>query len=814
MTSSRFVFLQILPIVLMSACTQRAEVQHASLATPKLDPSVRVQTLDNGLTVVAQEVDGADWMSVRLVVEAGGQHQRADELGVAHALEHMAFNGIEHFEGGEMVRWFEEQGVAFGQHQNASTSWTHTVYRLDVPNRDEVVDTSLVVLRSWMDGITLDPTEVEAERGVLIEERRLRSQRVLPENVERFEKLAGSEAALAALTAEQLRGFYDAWYRPERMTVVVTGSRDASAMVSELAERFADVRARGPERELEEGTSAQAIRAEPYVKVIDGPPKWVSAAIAVVPPTSGEVGSIEDVVRQQLARAVAHQALEKVLPAAAVKAQLGFEVTSADALQRVVQALGRLSRDRKNLEVEEARALIRSARLPSATARSRADGIALFVVRGEHPATDPVAMHERMREILSSMSTDAVHEELEQLLQPENLIVSASGLGSREEVVALVESAWRSSPERIELAETSGLREPVEARTTEAGDPLASAVVVDEKVEDGVQQWRLSNGVQMAFRQNDRLEKFRLLVWSPRGHGDLALDGAAPVARLRQERVPAMGGTSAFASMLMVELEADKLAEQLELIGETLVLDEADNPWWRWAFDDPSVVRIVVEGPKADALGALLPKSLANLTEVGLEQPEGLAPLVAERAVANPGAHGFMMVSTSGDSATIQMMFSAPWAPSRDALATRSAAYFALEGYFREAIREVMGATYSVGVKLERTFVGSEPGLRVSVLFHTDVKRKSEVIEASKQLVETLRRDGFSSDVAHRAIRLAEETDVRRWHDAWAPRVIADLEMGIPLEDAVVSGEQRVEPEDLNAFVRSQLASVTEVIEL
>src|SRR5215471_9994320 len=139
------------------------------------DAAVRTGTLSNGLKYfVRQNSRPAKRVSLRLAVKAGSINEADDQQGLAHLIEHMAFNGSTHFKAGEMFAYFERVGARLGPHVNAYTSFDETVYMLDLPtDNPEVVAKGLTALADDASGLTLSQEEVDKERPVVIEEWRL-----------------------------------------------------------------------------------------------------------------------------------------------------------------------------------------------------------------------------------------------------------------------------------------------------------------------------------------------------------------------------------------------------------------------------------------------------------------------------------------------------------------------------------------------------------------------------------------------------------------------------------------------------------------
>ena len=135
-----------------------------------IDPAVRSGTLSNGLQfLIRRNGRPANRVSLRLAVNAGSMQEESDQRGLAHFIEHMAFNGSENFKPGELVAFLESIGARFGPHVNASTSFDETIYMLDVPtDRDGYVDKGLLALRDFAAGVSLLPDEVDKERGVVL----------------------------------------------------------------------------------------------------------------------------------------------------------------------------------------------------------------------------------------------------------------------------------------------------------------------------------------------------------------------------------------------------------------------------------------------------------------------------------------------------------------------------------------------------------------------------------------------------------------------------------------------------------------------
>ncbi|MCB2224924.1 MAG: insulinase family protein [Actinobacteria bacterium] len=226
-----------------------------------LDGAVVTGTLDNGLTYYLRENDRPGLRAqLRLAVRAGSVEEGEGQSGAAHYVEHMLFNGTEKYPSNELIAVLQAFGSEFGPDINAYTNWEETVYELTLPtDREDLLATGLDVLREWATAALIDPAEVDLERGVLVEEWRLRSQgfwgRYFEEAARRL--LAGtpyegqntlaSPETVAATTAGALRAFYDDWYRPDNLAIVAVGDFDAAEVEAMIVDTFGGVPGReGP----------------------------------------------------------------------------------------------------------------------------------------------------------------------------------------------------------------------------------------------------------------------------------------------------------------------------------------------------------------------------------------------------------------------------------------------------------------------------------------------------------------------------------------------------------------------------------------
>jgi zinc protease len=222
------------------------------------DPEVRYGTLPNGMRyMLRHNATPPHNASLRLRIDAGSLMEAENQRGLAHFIEHMVLNGTTHVPEGEFVHRLERHGLRFGPDTNATTEFTQTVYKLDLPETNaETVDEALFLLREVAGEATLAPSAIDSERGIIQSEERTRSSPALRTL---FDELGfmlpgqllpnripiGVPEVIAQAQRDRFAAFYDAYYRPERATLIVVGDFDVDQMEAKIRTRFSDWRGRG-----------------------------------------------------------------------------------------------------------------------------------------------------------------------------------------------------------------------------------------------------------------------------------------------------------------------------------------------------------------------------------------------------------------------------------------------------------------------------------------------------------------------------------------------------------------------------------------
>jgi len=226
-----------------STSGQQVEPRLSDFLTPVADeirphPLLKEGNLENGLRYQILTLPNPDrQISLRLVFDVGSFMEEDHERGIAHFLEHLVFNGTRHFPQGRAMEEFQRLGLKSGQHANASTSYEHTIYKLDLPDDSpETLTPALLFFRDVFDGLLLRENEINAERDVVLEEMNQRSplrkrrhsplELLFPNTLFAKRSPIGTPETIAAFTRTDFTRFHQKWYTPNRGTFIITGDID------------------------------------------------------------------------------------------------------------------------------------------------------------------------------------------------------------------------------------------------------------------------------------------------------------------------------------------------------------------------------------------------------------------------------------------------------------------------------------------------------------------------------------------------------------------------------------------------------------
>ena len=242
----------------LAAAPQRAVTSGPNDAplttTIPVDPRITVGTLSNGMRYyIRANKQPQDRAEIRLVVNAGSVLEDDDQRGLAHFVEHMAFNGTRHFPKQDVIAFLQSTGMHFGAHINANTSFDQTVYELQIPtDSPAVIDKSMLILEDWATAVSFDAAEIDKERGVILEEWRVglgASARMLDVQLPVLLKDSryadrlpiGKPEIIRTFPYDRLKKFYADWYRPDLMAVIIVGDFDPTAIETLIKAHFGKI---------------------------------------------------------------------------------------------------------------------------------------------------------------------------------------------------------------------------------------------------------------------------------------------------------------------------------------------------------------------------------------------------------------------------------------------------------------------------------------------------------------------------------------------------------------------------------------------
>lgn len=537
------------------------------------DTTARVGRLSNGLTFyILPNAEPPDRAELRLAVDVGSVVEDADQQGLAHFLEHMAFNGTESFPPGELVDYLERTGMRFGPHVNAYTGFDETVYRLTLPTDTAgVLETGLEVMRDWAGGMLLDPAEIDRERGVVVEEWRLgrgagarvrdRHLPVLFRRSRYARRLPiGDPGIVRTFRPETLRRFYRDWYRPDLMAVVVVGDVDPDSVERVIRARFGTLPAVPQEARRHRRRYDLPVPAETRVAVAADPElsrATVTLARVAEARRQRTVGDyrrriVESLVTGMLSDRLSERVQQPDAPFLGVSSYTGSLLRSADAqmltaeadaagVERALAALAEESRRaalhgftraelaREKSEVARAWDRIYVERERATSTQFAGQYVGHFLYGG--PLLSTEAEHALHRALLPRISRSEVNAAAREMLGPpaRTVLVSApaperGALPPEARLAAVLDSVAAASP--------PPWRETVSDAPLLAEEPAPGRVVSERSwAGTGVTEWTLANGARVLLKPTDfRPDEVMLLGRSPGGLS-LVPDGRLLAAR-------------------------------------------------------------------------------------------------------------------------------------------------------------------------------------------------------------------------------------------------------------------------------------------
>lgn len=521
-----------------------------------MDDAFRVGRLANGMRyVLRRNGTPAGTVVVRMDVNVGSLDEAPNERGFAHFLEHLAFNGSHNVPEGQMVPLLERAGLAFGSDTNASTNFSRTLYKLDLPRADrELLDTALMLMRETASNLTIAPDAVARERGVVLAEMRDRDSPALRNTTDGMDFFypgslytrrlpIGTTETLEAATANSLRAFYEREYVPTQTTLVVVGDIDVDAVEADIRRRFGDWQPRPAEAQPDAGPidTADADR----VRIYTAPALSEHVTIQRSGDYIDETDTLENreqailraigyaIVNRRLSR-LAHGTMPPFRSASFGTGDL-FETARSTALGiSTVDGQWRAGMIAAGLEyrralehgftadevAEQISRLLTGARNAAASADTRSNKglaqLALGLVDDRVIPSTPQSALERVEELAPRITPDDVLEAmLREAVPLERPMIRFAGRKAPEGGEEALRSAWASV--RQSSIGKGAQAKPRPFAYTAFGMP--GQVIADTRSHRGIRQVRFANGVMANLRRTE-LEKGRIRV-------SLAVDGGS-----------------------------------------------------------------------------------------------------------------------------------------------------------------------------------------------------------------------------------------------------------------------------------------------
>ncbi len=572
----------------------------AVLAEPvALDPDVRTGTLANGLTYyVRRNAEPQDRAELRLVVNAGSVLEDEDQRGLAHFLEHMAFNGTEAFPETELVSYLEGIGMRFGPDLNAYTSFDETVYLLQVPTDSaDLLETGFEVLREWAGAVALTPEEVDKERGVVLEEWRLGrgaqgriSDQQLPVlfGGSRYaERLPiGEPEVIENAPTATVRRFYEDWYRPDLMAVVAVGDFDPDAVEAKIRSEFSALESPtdAPERptfdlpphddtrfaiatDPEATTTSVAViyKAEPRTTETVGDAReglvtglylqMLNARLREITQRPGAPFLQGGAFEFGFVRAADVFGLSALVPEGGVPEALDALLTEAARVRRHGFTPGELERAKADLLRSAERAFNERDKTPS---RAYASAYVDHFLEAE-PAPSEERRYELAQLLLPTISVAEVNARAERVTGEGNRVIFVSA-PEKEDAPAPEEDALRGVIAAVDAKTIEPYVDTVSDEALVAAPPAPMPITGESRYpnDTGLIEWTLANGARVVVKPTDfKNDEVLFAAFSP-GGASLVEDARFRAAEFAGSAVDA-GGVGAFSA---TDLEK-KLAGQV-----------------------------------------------------------------------------------------------------------------------------------------------------------------------------------------------------------------------------------------------------------
>ena len=508
-----------------------------------VDPNVKIGKLENGLTYyIRHNSQPAQRAEFYLATNVGAYQEEDDQDGLAHFLEHMCFNGTKNFPDKKLLEYLQSIGAEFGRNINASTGFEQTQYMLNnIPIiREGIIDSCLLVLHDYAHYVTCAPEEIDAERGVIVEERRSRRdanwrifERMLPyyfgDTKMARRTLIGGEEQLKTFKYESLTNFYRKWYNPDMQAVIVVGDFDVDMMEQKIKNTFSSIPA--PETPTVKPIIPIPGNEEPVVAIVTDP-EATSSSIGLIwrgdampkEYASTVVAFMTDIIKMIISDAFAErmEAITASSTAPFISGNLGIsslvegtdavmsEVTFKDgeykkALEAFYTEIERIKRyGITESELERAKMeLISSAERGVEAAPTRKSPQLVYPILNHffhnNYMLEPEMELQLVQAICAQLPAMVFQQLIPQLITEENMVIAYTA-PEREGLAHPTEAELLAVINQVKASEIAA---PVEES---ANEPLLDAEAIkagkikkEKETAYGATEWTLSNGVKVVY---------------------------------------------------------------------------------------------------------------------------------------------------------------------------------------------------------------------------------------------------------------------------------------------------------------------------
>ncbi|KPK81832.1 MAG: hypothetical protein AMS25_04705 [Gemmatimonas sp. SM23_52] len=572
--------------LLCTATLAVAQQPVADLAqTLPVDPAVTIGQLPSGVRYyIRANPEPRDRAELRLVVKAGSVLEDEDQLGLAHFVEHMAFNGTKNFAKQELVDYLEGIGMRFGPDLNAFTSFDQTVYILKVPTDSvELVTTAFQILEDWAHNLTFDHEEIDKERSVVIEEWRLgrgaaarifdKQFPVLFKDSRYAERLViGDKQILETFDYETLKRFYRDWYRPDLMAVIAVGDFEVETIEDLIRRHFADLPMPDHPRERpsfpvpDHDETLFAIATDPEATFSSVSVYWKQSLR-----DESTVGAYRQSIVESLFNRMLNQRLYELTQQAdppylgAFSGQgrfigatevyiLGAGVQNngidrgLEALLTEAERVARHGFSESELEREKRELLREIEQVYAEREKTESEAYASEYVRSflyDEPIPGIAHEYELHQQLVPGIQLEEVNRLARDWIIDRNRVILASA-PEKEDIRVPTEGDLLAIFRAVGSAEIAAYVDAASEAPLVARPPQPAEIIEIEEIEEvGVQRWTLANGVRVLLKPTDfKDDEILVRAWSP-GGTSLAADEDY-VAGTTADAVVTRGGAGEF----------------------------------------------------------------------------------------------------------------------------------------------------------------------------------------------------------------------------------------------------------------------------